>query len=80
MALTAVTVYAPPQKPLLGLVTVAVIFGAINLPSVGLWALLGVQMRRLLDEPGKMRAFNITAALLLVATLYPVVEELFHRR
>ncbi len=79
MALTAVTVYAPPQKPLLGLVTVAVIFGAINLPSVGLWALLGVQMRRFLDEPGKMRAFNITAALLLVATLYPVVEELFHK-
>ena len=79
MALTAVTVYAPPQKPLLGLVTVAVIFGAINLPSVGLWALLGVQMRRFLDEPGKMRAFNITAALLLIATLYPVVEELFHK-
>jgi threonine/homoserine/homoserine lactone efflux protein len=79
MALTAITVYAPSQKPLLGLVTVAVIFGAINLPSVGLWALLGVQMRRFLDQPGKMRAFNITAALLLVATLYPVVEELFHK-
>jgi len=79
MALTAITVYAPPQKPLLGLVTVAVIFGAINLPSVGLWALLGVQMRRFLDQPGKMRAFNITAALLLVATLYPVVEELFQK-
>jgi threonine/homoserine/homoserine lactone efflux protein len=79
MALTAVTVYAPPQRPLLGLVTVAVIFGAINLPSVGLWALLGVQMRRFLDQPGKMRAFNITAALLLVATLYPVFEELFRK-
>lgn len=78
MALTAITVYAPPQKPLLGLITVAVIFGAINLPSVGLWALLGVQMRQFLDQPAKMRAFNLTAALLLVATLYPVVNELFH--
>lgn len=79
MALTAVTVYAPTERPLLGLLTVAIVFGAINLPSVGLWALLGVQMRRFLDQPGKMRAFNITAALLLVATLYPVVEELFHK-
>jgi hypothetical protein len=32
-----------------------------------------------LDQPGKMRAFNITAALLLVATLYPVFEELFRK-
>lgn len=79
MALTAITVYAPAERPLLGLVTVAIVFGAINLPSVGLWALLGVQMRRFLDQPGKMRAFNITAALLLVATLYPVVEELFNK-
>jgi threonine/homoserine/homoserine lactone efflux protein len=79
MALTAVTVYAPTERPLLGLMTVAIVFGVINLPSVGLWALLGVQMRRFLDQPGKMRAFNITAALLLVATLYPVLEELFHK-
>jgi len=58
MALTAITVYAPPQKPLLGLITVAVIFGAINLPSVGLWALLGVQMRQFLDQPAKMRRLH----------------------
>ena len=76
MALTAVTVYAPTKpNPLLGLVAVAVIFGVINLPSVGLWTLMGAQMRRFLNDPRKLRAFNLTAALLLVATLYPVIMD-----
>ena len=73
MALTAVTVYAPKTNPLLGLTVIAVVFGAINLPAVSLWTLMGVQMRRFLSNPQIQRAFNIGAALLLVATLYPVV-------
>jgi len=73
MALTAVTVYAPKTNPIMGLTVIAVVFGAINLPAVSLWTLLGVQMRRFLSNPQIQRAFNIGAALLLVATLYPVV-------
>ena len=73
MALTAVTAYAPKTNPLMGLAVIAVVFGAINLPSVSLWTLMGVQMRRFLSKPQAQRAFNIGAALLLVATLYPVV-------
>lgn len=73
MALTAVSAYTPRAEPTLGLAIVALVFGAINLPSVGSWALLGAKMRRFLADPAKMRAFNIVAALLLVATLYPVV-------
>lgn len=38
MALTAVTVYAPGQD-VAAVLAVAVIFGVINLPSVGSWAL-----------------------------------------
>jgi threonine/homoserine/homoserine lactone efflux protein len=73
MALTAVTAYAPKTNPLMGLAVIAVVFGAINLPSVSLWTLMGVQLRRFLSKPQAQRAFNIGAALLLVATLYPVV-------
>jgi threonine/homoserine/homoserine lactone efflux protein len=73
MALTAITAYAPKSNPFVGLVVIALVFGAINLPSVSLWTLMGVQMRRFLSEPLALRAFNIVAALLLVATLYPVV-------
>jgi threonine/homoserine/homoserine lactone efflux protein len=73
MALTAVSAYTLPAQPWTSLLVIAVVFGLINLPSVGSWALLGVQMRRFLEEPVKLRAFNITAALLLVASLYPTV-------
>ena len=44
MALTAVTAYAPDQT-LAAVAAVAVVFGLINIPSVGSWTLLGQQMR-----------------------------------
>lgn len=72
MALTAVTAYLPEGSALTALVAVALVFGLINLPSCGLWALAGVQMRRLLKRPRALRAFNVAAALLLVATIYPI--------
>lgn len=71
MALTAVSVYAPSQS-LAAITLVAVIFGAINLPSVGSWTLLGQQMQRLLTSPRRLRTFNLAMATLLVASLYPV--------
>ncbi len=71
MALTAVSVYTPTQS-LATITLVAVIFGAINLPSVGSWTLLGQQMQRLLTSPRRLRIFNVSMAMLLVASLYPV--------
>ncbi len=72
MALTAVSVYAPSQS-LGAIALVALVFGAVNLPSVGSWTVLGQQMRRLLTNPARLRAFNIVMAVLLVASLYPVI-------
>lgn len=72
MALTAVTAYAPGHGPATVL-TVAAVFGAVNLPSVGTWVVAGQAMRRLLDTPARLRAFNWTMALLLVASAVPVV-------
>ncbi|NML05376.1 LysE family translocator [Sphingomonas sp. G-3-2-10] len=73
MALTALSAYMPPTDPRIGLLIVAGVFGLVNLPSVGLWTLLGVQMRRFLGNAGRLRAFNLTMAGLLVASLYPTV-------
>ena len=72
MALTAVTVYAPSET-VLSILLVAFIFGAINLPSVGSWTLLGEKIRGLLERPARLRAFNATMAVLLVASLWPVL-------
>lgn len=73
MALTAVTAYTLPAQPWTSLLIVALVFGLINLPTVSSWTLMGVQMRRFLNDPVKLRVFNGTAAVLLVASLYPVV-------
>ncbi len=73
MALTAVTAYTLPSDPVLGLLLVAGVFGAINLPCVSSWTLLGVQLRRMLSNARALRVFNVTMAVLLVASLYPIM-------
>ncbi len=72
MALTAVSVYSPSRE-FGAIVLVAVIFGLINMPSVSTWTLLGQQMQRVLTNPQRLRRFNVAMALLLLASLYPVV-------
>ncbi len=75
MALTAVTVYAPSQS-LAAVGLIALICGIINMPSVFVWVLLGSKMQRLLGSAGRLRTFNYSMALLLLATLYPVIVGL----
>ena len=73
MALTGVTVYMPPVDPWIGLLLVAGLFGIVNLPCVGLWAVMGVKLRRWLGDARRLRRFNVGAAVLLVGSLYPMV-------
>jgi threonine/homoserine/homoserine lactone efflux protein len=71
MAITAVTVYTP-DTALVSILIVAAVFGAIKLPCVSLWTVLGQQMARILTNTTRLRAFNISMAALLIASLYPV--------
>ena len=72
MALTAISAYTP-ERSMAAIALVAVVFGVVNLPSVGTWTVLGQQMARLLRNPAQLRAFNWIMAALLVASLYPVL-------
>ncbi|TNC52976.1 LysE family translocator [Rubellimicrobium rubrum] len=73
MVVSALTFYAADQS--LGTVLlVAAVFGAINLPCISVWTVLGQEMRRILTSPARMRAFNVTMALLLVGTLWPILR------
>ena len=72
MALTAVTIYAPGDTAL-AILAVAAIFGAINLPSVSTWCLLGQGLQRVLTDHRRLSVFNWTMASLLVLSLYPVL-------
>jgi threonine/homoserine/homoserine lactone efflux protein len=74
IALTAVTVYAPSQS-LAAIGLIALICGVINMPSVFIWVLLGSKMQRLLSSGVRLKVFNYSMALLLLATLYPAIMK-----
>ncbi len=73
MSIYAQTTFAPDDAGWVGAVIVAVVFAMVNLPSVATWAWGGTQIRRWLDGPGRLRAFNWTMAGLLVLSLYPMI-------
>ena len=75
MCLTAVSAYTVPSQYLTSMLILTIVFAAVNLPSVSVWTVFGVSLRGLLTDPKRVRAFNILMALLLVASLWPIVPE-----
>lgn len=76
MAITAISVYAPQDQNIwVGSLIVAGVFAATNLPSVSVWAWMGVQVRRWLGSARRLRVFNLTMAVLLVVSLYPLLTH-----
>ncbi len=72
MSLGAVAIYAPGQA--WGAVAwVALGFLSVGWTTTVIWTALGVGVRRLLQRPQWLRAFNYTMAALLLASLWPVV-------
>jgi threonine/homoserine/homoserine lactone efflux protein len=80
MAISAITTYASSEgggTQLSKVLLVVLIFGTINLPLVACWGLFGSAMRRFLQDPKILKMFNVTMAILLVASLYPIVQPMF---
>lgn len=78
MAMAAITTYVPetPESAfLLNVTIVSVLYALVTLPCVGAWALFGNGFRHFLKNPIYYRIFNITMAILLVVSLYPLFGE-----
>ena len=75
MAVSALTAYSVVDDYRLNVVLVALAYLAVGLPGSGSWALLGSAMRRALSNPTIARLFNLTMALLLLASIVPVLAE-----
>ena len=74
MAITAISAYAPQDRGVaIGSLIVAAVFAATNLPAVTIWAWIGVQVRRWLGTARRLRVFNVTMAVLLVGSLWPML-------
>ena len=73
MAVTAMSAYLPARAQAIDVVVLALLFGVINLPCVACWAGGGAALRRFLQDPLRLRIFNISMALALLASLYPML-------
>ena len=55
---------------------VAITFLVITLPSAGVWLIFGAGLQRFLKDPKHLQIFNLAMALLLIASILPVVWEM----
>jgi threonine/homoserine/homoserine lactone efflux protein len=74
MALGAIATYLPSEPTVAAVALLALVFTLVNLPCVSVWTVFGVGLQRFLTKPSYVHAFNITMALMLVLSLYPLVR------
>jgi threonine/homoserine/homoserine lactone efflux protein len=73
MAISSIAAYTVPDDYGTSLAVVAGMFGLVNLPTISVWVLFGMWLRRFLSDARVVRWFNWTMAVLLVASLVPVL-------
>jgi threonine/homoserine/homoserine lactone efflux protein len=73
MAFGAMAVYVRPDHLAADVLVVTLVFGLVNVPSVGTWAAFGHVLRNALREPARLEFFNMVMALLLVASILPML-------
>jgi threonine/homoserine/homoserine lactone efflux protein len=74
MATVATTAYLPAPG-VAGVGLAAAVFLTFGTCSASLWVLAGRTVARLLKAEWHLRAFNIAMALLLLASLFPLLAE-----
>ena len=74
MAVTAMATYTSEQRYLVSVLIVGAIFAIVNVPSVSTWAGFGSALRQWLSDPVRLKWFNITMAVLLVLSLWPMLK------
>lgn len=74
MAVTAMATYTDPELYFISVLIVGFAFALVNVPSVSTWAGFGSALRDWLSDPKRLKWFNITMALLLVLSLWPMLK------
>jgi threonine/homoserine/homoserine lactone efflux protein len=74
MAVTFMSTYPPAQAGLAQIAPLVLLFIVLGAPCSAVWAGFGSAMRSFLQDPKRLRIFNVTMALALVASLYPMLK------
>jgi threonine/homoserine/homoserine lactone efflux protein len=72
-ALSAIAIYVRPSHWLTDFTVLQIVFAIATILAVATWTGFGVALRRVLSDPKHARVFNIVMALLLVASIVPMV-------
>ncbi|HVE10157.1 MAG TPA: LysE family translocator [Paraburkholderia sp.] len=72
MVLTAATTIHMTEDVGSNALLMAALFYLIGLPCICLWAAGGTALRQVLAKPVWLRAFNVSMAVLLVLSMYPI--------
>lgn len=75
MAVGAVSTYAAVAAFPNNMLLIAFLFGTLGILSSATWLGFGTGLKRMLKSPRAVRAVNIAMALLLVASLWPVLAD-----
>lgn len=73
IALSAIAIYVRPSHWLTDFTVMQIVFAIATILAVAAWTGFGVALRRVLSDPKHARIFNIVMALLLVASIVPMV-------
>ena len=75
MAVVAMAAYTSEGSYAVNVAIIVLTFSLVNLPTISVWAIFGVAMRRFLSDPTMLRIFNLTMAAALVLSLWPMLKN-----
>jgi threonine/homoserine/homoserine lactone efflux protein len=75
MAITALSAYTLSQNYYAGVATVVATFVFMGVTSAMTWTAFGAALKNIMTDPRYFRIINVTLALLLVASLVPMLRH-----
>jgi threonine/homoserine/homoserine lactone efflux protein len=76
MILSVITIFAPPDPTFWHIGLLTLLMFVVGLPCSVVWMTFGVGLKSFLSRPIALRTFNVTMAILLVVSLYPMLDGL----
>lgn len=73
MTITCMSTYLPADATTIDMATLMGMFVVVGVPCSVVWLAFGQAMRQWLQDPVRLRIFNVSMAVALVASLYPML-------
>jgi threonine/homoserine/homoserine lactone efflux protein len=73
--LSAVAAFSVTSNYQSSIVVIAAVFALVSVPSILIWTMCGIGLRSFLANPVRLRVFNVAMALVLVASITPLMSE-----